>query len=161
MSGVVMWFTGLPSSGKSALARDVRAALSEGGVTSVLLDGDDVRASIHPVPEYSVKARRDFYRTLSCLAALLAKQGHVVLVAATANRRFYRAFARKLAPRFIEVFVDTPLDECRRRNAKGLYGAGHALPGEKVPYERPKQPDVHVKRGTSAHAVKKCVAALQ
>jgi adenylylsulfate kinase len=158
MSGAVMWFTGLPSSGKTTLARDVRQAL--GRRPSVLLDSDEIRAALSPPTGFSETARAHFYRTLAQLAALLAGQGVVVLVAATANRRSYRALARRLAPRFVEVFVDTPLDEVRRRNTKGLYGRARKLPGVGVPYERPLRPAVRAVGGSSRAAVHACLAAL-
>ena len=109
-----------------------------------------------------VKGRRDFYRTLAHLAAMLARQGFIVLVPATAHRRFYRALARRLAPRFVEVFVDTPKDECRRRDTKGLYEHQvSGLPGDGVKYERPEHPDVLAKGGSSERAVADCLVFLQ
>lgn len=142
--GVVVWLTGLPSSGKSTLARHVAALLGPGGCT--VLDGDAVRASLVPAPGYDDAGREAFYATLGRLAAQLAQQGQVVLVPATANRRKYRDDARALAPRFLEVFVDTPLEVCRVRDAKGLYAAGTAgLPGAGVAYEAPLAPDFVVR----------------
>jgi adenylylsulfate kinase len=161
MSGVVMWFTGLPSSGKSTLAKQVCQELTRRGSSCVVLDSDEVRELLSPAPGFDVKGRRDFYRTLAQLAAMLARQGHIVLVPATAHRRFYRALARRLAPRFVEVFVDTPKDECRRRDSKGLY-ENHlaALPGDGLKYERPQHPDVLAKGGSSERAVQECMVFL-
>jgi adenylylsulfate kinase len=140
----VVWFVGLPSSGKSTLAREVAAKLDH----AVLLDGDEVRACLHPALGYTDEERDAFYETLAQLAALISRQGHLVLVPATANLRFFRQRARALAPRFIEVFVDTPLEECVRRDAKGLYAAqASALPGAGVTFEVPVSPDVTVKPG--------------
>lgn len=140
--GVVVWFTGLPSSGKSTLAAKVAAALT-GKASVVTLDGDEVRAALHPAPGYDDEARAAFYESLAHLAALTARQGHVVLVPATAHRRLFRERARALAPSFLEVFVDTPTDECRRRDAKGLYARGEArLPGSGVAYEPPMSAEV-------------------
>lgn len=146
--GVVVWFTGLPASGKSTLARLVRDrldALAAG--TCCLLDGDEVRASLVPAPGYDPPARDAFYATLARLAALLARQGFVVLVPATANRRAYRDEARARAPRFVEVFVDVPESERVRRDPKGLYaqaaqGGAPDLPGVGAGYEAPVTPDV-------------------
>lgn len=136
---VVVWFTGLPASGKSTLAAQVRERI--GGV---LLDSDELRA----VLETDDYADRDaFYRRLGALAALLARQGQVVLVAATAPKREHRAMARALAPAFVEVYVATPIAECERRDPKQLYAkarAGEAplLPGVGAPYEPPSDPEV-------------------
>ena len=121
MSGIVVWFTGLPSSGKTTLARETLAVLRAAGESCCLLDGDEVRECLHPPLSYDAESRANFYETLGSLAALLSRQGLTVLVAATAHRRRDREAARRLADRFIEVFVDTPLDECIRRDAKGLY----------------------------------------
>lgn len=146
MSGVVVWFTGLPSAGKSTLARAVADRLLEGGLRAVLLDGDEVRGALRPPPGYDDEARDAFYETLARLASLLAAQGHAVLVPATANRRSFRDRGRALCPRFLEVFVDTPAGECVRRDAKGLYAKAAAggvagLPGAGAAYEAPERPD--------------------
>ena len=113
MSGVVVWFTGLPSSGKTTLAGRVARALAAAGRAHCVLDGDAVRAALVPPPGYDAASRAAFYATLARLAALLARQGLVVLVPATAHRRAFRDDARALAPRFVEVFVSTDVDTCR------------------------------------------------
>lgn len=150
-SGVVVWFTGLPSSGKSTLAEAVRRHLLAAGRACALLDGDDVRAALVPTPGHDEADRAAFYGTLARLAALLAHQRLVVLVAATAHHRSYRAEARRLAPRFVEVYLDVPLTTCQARDAKGLYARAAAgelsqLPGAGAAYEPPEAPDV-VARG--------------
>ena len=152
-AGCVVWFTGLPSSGKSTLAKRVQARLSSLGLPVAMLDGDEVRASLVPPPGYDDADRAAFYETLGRLAALLAKQGLVVLVPATAHLCAYRAAARERAPRFIEVHVATPLAECRRRDEKGLYATAATrqampLPGVGADYEVPAAPEV---RATGGH----------
>ncbi|MDP3238122.1 MAG: adenylyl-sulfate kinase [Myxococcales bacterium] len=142
--GVVVWFTGLPSSGKSTLARRTASALAPR--TCVVLDGDELRECLVPTPGYDDASRADFYETLVRLAATLAKQGHVVLVAATAHRRAFRERARALSPRLLEVFVDTPLAECARRDAKGLYASQTAhLPGLQESFEAPLTAELTVR----------------
>jgi adenylylsulfate kinase len=162
MSGVVVWFTGLPSAGKTTLARDVQRSLSERGVLSCLLDSDELRAVLAPTLGYSDGARTEFYRALAGLAALLARQGLVVLVAATAHRREYRAKARALAPRFVEVWVTTSLDECQKRDDKGLYAAASlepgSLPGVDIPYEAPEQAEVSASGGHDTWALEQILA---
>lgn len=154
MSGVVVWFTGLPSAGKSTLARKVAARLDR----PVLLDGDEVRACLRPEVGYTDVERDAFYETLARLAALIASQGHVVLVPATANLNYFRMRARALAPRFIEVFVDTPLEECRRRDAKGLYAREEEqLPGAGVVFEAPINPDVVIRPGDGPERVTRLI----
>src|SRR5689334_9261303 len=97
-AGVVVFITGLPSAGKSTFAERAFAALRERGIPTCLLDGDAVRASLVPQPGYSAHERAEFYETLANLAALVAEQGLVALVAATAQRREFRDRARALAP---------------------------------------------------------------
>jgi adenylylsulfate kinase len=153
VTGVVAWFTGLPSSGKSTLAANVAGELRLRGVEAVTLDSDEVRAALVPKLGYDEASRAQLYGTLARLAALIARQGHVVLVPATAHRRAFRDAARSLSPAFFEVFVDTPLDECRRRDTKGLYAANAALaPGAGVEYERPVAPDHVAHPGDDAAA---------
>ena len=85
------------------------------------------------------------------------------LVAATAHRQGWRDFARAIAPRFLEVFVDTSLDECRRRDPKGLYAAASALPhlpGINVPYEAPSSPELVVRPGEGDAALDALVGML-
>jgi adenylylsulfate kinase len=164
--GVVVWFTGLPSSGKSSLAAAVRDALGRQGVQSAMLDGDEFRAALVPSPGYDDADRSSFYATLANVAALLARQGMLVLVAATANRRAYREHARRAAPRFLEVYVSTPLDECARRDAKGLYGRGPSgqvehLPGVGAAYEPPLAPEVVAPTGSDEAAVARVLRAIR
>lgn len=152
-AGPIVWLTGLPSSGKSTLARAVAEALRARGAHVVVLDGDEVREALRPRPGYDDAARDAFYESLARLAALVATQGTTVLVPATANRRAFRERARALAPGgFVEVFVDTDLETCRARDAKGLYaraqqGGGGTLPGAGARYEPPLAADVVVRGG--------------
>ena len=163
--GIVVWFTGLPASGKSTLARRVRVRLLRRGRACALLDSDDVRRVLVPEPGYTPRGRAAFYRTLAGLAGLLAGQGLVVLVAATAHRRAYRRHAREVAPRFIEIFVDVPIQLCARRDPKGLYararrGTAKFLPGTGVRFERPTAPDVVADGGRDAAAVERILELL-
>ena len=163
-SGVVVWFTGLPSSGKSTLAREVQKRLRERGVLACLLDSDALRPILAADLDYGAAGRSSFYAALAALAASLAEQGLVVLVAATAHRRDYRERARTLAARFIEVWVTTGLDECRRRDDKGLYAAAMAqpndLPGVGVPYEAPEHPELTAAGGHDTWAIEELLARL-
>lgn len=164
-TGVVVWLVGLPASGKSTLARDVAARLLERGERAVLLDGDEVRALLRPPPGYDEAARDAFYETLAGLASLASRQGHVVLVPATAHLRRFRERARALAPRFVEVLCDTGVEECARRDPKGLYAAAlgdpsrSTLPGVGAPFERPERADVVVVPGEPG-AAERVLAAL-
>jgi adenylylsulfate kinase len=160
--GAVVWLTGLPASGKSTLAAALAADLRGRGVAVAVLDGDEVRGALSPAPGYDEGGRDDFYRTLAQLAALLAAQGLVVVVPATAARRAFRHRARALAPRFVEVFVATSAAECAARDPRGLWrqhaaGALPALP-DAASYEPPEAPDV-VARGGDGDAVLAAIRA--
>jgi len=154
--GAVVWFTGLPQSGKSTLAGRVRDRIGPRR-SCVLLDSDKVRAAIGD-DRYGIGDRDAFYRMLAGLAGMLAREGHVVLVAATAPRLVHRAAARAAAPRYIEVWVKTPLAECKARDRKGLYararqGEAPDLPGMGAAYEPPPSPDVVADGGLDDAAV--------
>jgi adenylylsulfate kinase len=162
VSCAVVWFTGLPASGKSTLARRVHAHFMRGGRASVLLDGDELR-DILGAHSYAPEDRTRFYRALAALAAVLAHQGIIVLVAATAPQRADRDHARAALHGdgggvFVEVWVDTPLAECEARDPKGLYararrGEATELPGLGVAYERPISPEVIATGGCDDDAV--------
>lgn len=156
--GAVVWITGLPSAGKSTFAEHALAALRERAVPACVLDGDAVRASLVPAPGYDETGRRDFYESLARLAATLARQELVVLVPATAHRRAFRERARELAPRYLEVLVDTPLAECAARDTKGLYARSQSgevtrVPGAGEEYERPTSPDIVAAGGAEPAAL--------
>lgn len=162
-AGVVVWITGLPSAGKSKLGRAVVAALSRAGAAVCTLDGDQVRTALGSKVGYSTDERAAFYEILARLAALLASQGLVVVVPATAAKRRFREAARAMTPAFVEVWVDTPLDECARRDSKGLYAAqarGDArdVPGVDAEYEAPTSPDVIAHGGADRDA---CIAVAE
>jgi len=164
VKGAVVWITGLPSSGKSTLAARIAKRLRTDGRAVAVLDGDQVRAALDPRPGYDAQSRARFYGTLARVAALLARQGLVAVVAATANRRAFRERARQLAPRYLEVFVDVPVAECAARDAKGLYAASRhgtvrELPGIDSEFERPEAPDVVAGGGEDA-AAPEAVAAI-
>ena len=163
-AGVVVWFTGLPASGKTTLAQAVRDRLVPDNLV-VLLDSDAVRPTMAPDLGFDGAGRDEFYRRLAQTAAHLAGQGRIVLVSATAPRRVHRDRARGLAPRFIEVFVDTGVDECAARDPKGLYagarrGEVHDLPGVGTRYEQPESPDVTASGGFDQPAIDMVVARV-
>jgi adenylylsulfate kinase len=147
--GFAIWLTGLPSSGKSTLARALQRLLAEQGIDSRVLDSDQLRRKLTPQPTYTPEERDAFYQAVAELARRLTAQGTNVLIAATASRRAYRRAARDCIPRFAEVYVECPPRVCRLRDPKGLWrraGAGEItnLPGADAPYEPPRSPEVRV-----------------
>jgi adenylylsulfate kinase len=161
----VVWITGLPSSGKSAFAQRLQSRLIDMGKSCAVLDGDDLRDALVPRPGYSAEDRDAFYETLARLAALLSRQGIVVIAAATSHRAVYRDRARRLAPQFIEVHIQTPLQECMQRDSKGLYararsGTAPELPGIAENYEAPRNPDIVASGGFDDAAIEGVLAAI-
>ena len=159
-----VWLTGLPASGKSAIARELARALHEQDIAVSVLESDAMRTQITPFARYDEAERDLFYAALVELGAFLVQQGRSVLFDATANRRRYRDAARDRIARFCEVHVDTPLELCRARDPKGLYRKTDAatLPGVQAPYEPPLASDVvvHGERGTPQQAALRILAHL-
>jgi len=144
-----VWLTGLPASGKSAIARELAGRLRQAGVTIQVLESDAVRTFLTPAPTYEPAERDLFYRALAYSASVLVAHGVSVILDATATRRAYRDLARALIPRFLEVAVECPLSVCQQRDYKGTYrrgmeGGSHTVPGLQEPYEPPLLPDVIV-----------------
>jgi adenylylsulfate kinase len=148
-SGFAVWLTGLPSSGKSVIAHELKRLLSEQGVSTQILDSDELRRRLTPQPTFTDKERKWFYDMIAFLAGLLTANGVNVLIAATGSRREYRDNARSGIERFVEVHIDCPKVVCRERDPKGLWqraekGEIHALPGAGTDYEAPLFPDIRV-----------------
>lgn len=163
MSGAVVWVTGLPSAGKSTFALALRDRLA--ARPCAILDGDEVRLALVPSPGYDPAGRSAFYETLARLGALLARQGLVVLIPATAHLRQWRDEARALAPRYIEVYLPVGAKECARRDTKGLYARARAgepieLPGGSIAYEPPTAAEVIATGGEDRAALEQVVALL-
>lgn len=148
-TGFAIWFTGLPSSGKSTLARAVAEQLAAEGTGVQLLDSDGLRRVLTPEPTYTAEERDWFYEVVVFVARLLVENGVNVLIAATGPRRRYREAARARLPRFAEVYVFCPPAVCRDRDPKGLWakadqGLITTLPGAGAPYEPPAVPEAQV-----------------
>jgi adenylylsulfate kinase len=144
-----IWVTGLPASGKSTIVAALRPKLEGLGLTVEVLESDQVRRVITPIPTYSRAERDQFYRTLAFFGGRLVAHGVTVVFDATANRRAYREFARELIPRFLEIAIECPLSVCMERDKKGIYhrggrGESSTVPGLQEPYETPLNPDLLV-----------------
>lgn len=151
--GRTVWFTGLSGAGKSSVATRVEQKLLESGVPAYVLDGDNLRHGLNADLGFSMADRAENLRRLAHVAVLLADCGHVVLVPAISPLAEHRALARKVHEDagfdFVEVFCDTPLEDCERRDPKGLYAKARAgeithFTGIDSPYQRPKNPDLRL-----------------
>ncbi len=144
-----VWFTGLSGSGKSTCARAVERALFERGVCAYMLDGDNLRSGLNFDLGFSADDRSENIRRIGEVARLFNEAGVIVLTAFISPYEKDRERVREMLPPggFIEVLVDCPLEECERRDVKGLYAKARAgeLPdftGISAPYERPTRPDI-------------------
>ena len=149
--GATVWFTGLSGSGKSTVAARVERLLVESGRPAYVLDGDNIRHGLNADLGFSDDDRRENVRRIGEVARLMADAGVVALVPVIspfrAGRDDIRALHAVASVRFLEVFVDTPIDECERRDPKGLYAKARRgeLPGFTgidSPYEPPIAADL-------------------
>jgi bifunctional enzyme CysN/CysC len=167
--GVTVWLTGLPASGKSTLAAVVEARLLERGRAAYVLDGDNLRHGLNGDLGFSAEDRTENVRRTAEVAALIADAGVVALAALVSPYKADRDAARAAHDRhglpFLEVHVATTLDECERRDPKGLYARARAgelagLTGVGAPYEPPEQPDLRVEPGEPLEAAAERLLAL-
>ena len=113
MSGLAIWITGLPGSGKSSITEALKRLHPE----FLILRMDELRKVVTPQPTYSVEERDIVYRALVFFAKTLAEAGHNVLIDATGNLRTWRDFAREMIPRYKEVYLQCPVDVCMKRES--------------------------------------------
>lgn len=147
-----VWFTGLPGSGKSTIANRLEKRLHADGRHTYLLDGDNVRHGLSRDLGFSEADRVENIRRVAEVARLMVDAGLVVLVSFISPFRAERALARSLfeTGEFVEVFVDTPLEECERRDPKGHYAKARRgelanFTGVDSPYEPPESVEVHLR----------------
>jgi adenylyl-sulfate kinase len=173
LSGFVVWFTGLSGAGKTTIANVVEPELESRGLVVDHLDGDIVRTHLSKGLGYSKEDRDANIARIAWVASRVARAGGVVIVSAISPYEEARHHARQLiesqAP-FIEVHVATPIDECARRDPKGLYAAAYAgeiadFTGVSAPYEEPSHPELRIDTteqtpSESAQLVLETLAAL-
>jgi bifunctional enzyme CysN/CysC len=156
-SPCVVWFTGLSGSGKSTLSNLVERALNGRGRHTVLLDGDNVRHGLNRDLGFTEADRAENIRRIAEVARLMADAGLIVLVSFISPFRAERRMARELigGDRFLEVFVDAPLEVAESRDPKGLYrkarnGEILNFTGIDSPYEAPEAPDLHLETSAAS-----------
>jgi bifunctional enzyme CysN/CysC len=171
LRGATVWLTGLPASGKSTIAEELERALVGLGRPAYLLDGENVRHGLSGDLGFSPADRSEHARRVASVARMFADAGLVVITAlvspAAADREFARELHEEAGLDFVEAWVDTPLEECERRDPHGLYARARAgqLPGftgVDAPYEAPERPDVRIHGAgeTVDQAVERVLAAL-
>jgi bifunctional enzyme CysN/CysC len=148
----VFWFTGLSGSGKSTIANLLEKKLHASGRHTYVLDGDNIRHGLNRDLGFTDEDRVENIRRVAEVARLMADAGLIVIVSFISPFRAERRMARELMGEgeFVEVFVDTPFEECARRDPKGLYkralsGALKNFTGVDSPYEVPENPEVHLR----------------
>ena len=146
--GFVLWLTGLSGSGKSTLAERICERLEQRGQKVERLDGDVLRG-VFPNTGFSKQARDEHIRRVGFMASRLEHHGVIVVASFISPYRAAREFVRNLCDNFVEVYVKASLDECKRRDVKGLYKKAMAgqikeFTGIDDPYEEPPQPEIMV-----------------
>nr|NIN01127.1 adenylyl-sulfate kinase [candidate division Zixibacteria bacterium] len=149
--GVCVWFTGLSGAGKSTIASVLTVMLQESGRHVTLLDGDVVRTNLSRGLGFSKEDRDTNIRRIGFVAAEVVRHGGVAVCAAVSPYRATRNDVRNMVGKdhYVEVFVDTPLDVCEQRDAKGLYtrarrGEITGFTGIDDPYEAPRHPEIRL-----------------
>ena len=145
-----LWFTGLSGSGKSTVANVVEQELYSMGFNTYILDGDNIRKGLNKDLNFSEEGRVENIRRIGEVAKLMCDAGLVVLAAFVSPFIKDRQLLRELMPgKFIEIFVDAPIEVCEQRDVKGLYkkarnGEISNFTGISSPFEVPQHPDVHI-----------------
>jgi adenylylsulfate kinase len=143
--GAVIWITGLSGAGKSSVARELVVRLLSAGCRPILLDGDEMRAALGATDAYNAEARLQLSLSYARLCQLLSSQGHTIVCATISLRHEVYSWNRANLPRYIEVLLDVPLTELKRRNPKGVYRSCAAgIVGVDIIAEFPPAPDLIV-----------------
>ena len=161
----VIWFTGLSGSGKTTIARDAEKILYEMGHTTMLLDGDNVRTGINKNLGFSPEDRLENIRRIAETAKLFLNCGIITLCCFVSPTEELRRLAESIVgpDDFIEVYVNTPIEECERRDVKGLYAKARSgeipdFTGISAPFEPPAHPSIVIQ--TAGRTEEECVQDL-
>ena len=155
LKGSTVWFTGLPASGKSTLAREVYQRLYDRGCAVELLDGAEVRESLSRGLGFSRADREENVRRIGYVAKLLSRNGVIAICAAVSPYRSSREEVRRNTTNFIEVYVDCPVAVAEKRDSDGMYAAARRgeieeFTGVNAPYEAPVNPEVFIDSSTES-----------
>ncbi|MBO7067448.1 MAG: adenylyl-sulfate kinase [Bacteroidaceae bacterium] len=149
--GLMVWFTGLSGSGKSTIAMGVERELHKQGILCRILDGDNIRAGINRNLGFSAEDRMENIRRIAEIGKLFVQTGIVTLACFVSPTNDVRCLARSIIGEadFKEVYVSTPLEECERRDVKGLYararkGEVKNFTGISAPFEVPENPTLEI-----------------
>lgn len=147
--GAVVWFTGLPASGKSTIARTVAEALLARGIPVELLDGAEVRESLSRGLGFAPADREEHVRRIGYVAKLLARNGVIAVCAAVSPYRSTRDEVRRNTVNFVEIYVECPSEVAEQRDTEGWYARARRgeisdFTGVNAPYEPPLAPEVHI-----------------
>ncbi len=164
-SASLLWFTGLSGSGKSTLANLVEVELHKLGLSTYSLDGDNIRQGINKDLSFNPKDRTENIRRIAEIGKLMVDAGLITLAAFVSPYRADRENIKRIVGReqCIEIYINTSLEECERRDVKGLYKRARAgeiknMTGISAPYEAPIHPDLEVI--TDGHSVENCVQTI-
>ncbi len=148
----LLWFTGLSGSGKSTIANVVEQKLFHQGIKTYTLDGDNIRKGINNDLTFSPEDRTENIRRIAEIANLMVDAGLVVLAAFVSPYKKDRQNIKSIVKdvNFVEIFINTSIEECERRDVKGLYKKARAgeiknMTGISAPYEAPENPDIEIK----------------
>jgi len=151
-SPLLLWFTGLSGSGKSTLASAVEEELFARGFNTYILDGDNIRSGLNKDLDFSDHSRKENIRRIAEVAKLFVDASIITLTAFISPFEEERQMARQLVgtDQFVEIFVECPIEECEKRDVKGLYekarkGLISSFTGINSPFEIPAKPDIHVR----------------
>ncbi len=148
---LLVWFTGLSGSGKSTLANLLESKLHDLGIKTYVLDGDSIRKNLNRDLSFSPEDRKENIRRIAEIADIMLDAGLVVLAAFVSPYKKDREFIKNTVKpdNFVEIFVNTSIDECKKRDVKGLYkkaqdGEIDNLTGISAPYETPDNPEIEI-----------------
>lgn len=167
--GITLWFTGLSGSGKSTVAIALEKKLSSEGVLCRIIDGDNVRCGLNAGLGFSPQDRKENIRRIAEVCKLFTQTGIVTLATFISPTREIRGMARDIIGEedFMEVFIATPLEECEKRDVKGLYakarkGEIKEFTGISAPFEEPEDPAVRIdtSRLSLEESVRRIAAAV-